>query len=144
MEGIEFLQFAAFLAAQNRDEVARRTAVSRAYYGAFHLAREFLEEVGVRVPANATGHGFILLRLENCGHADAREAGSLLSDIRSERNRADYDLSDRRFERIENVRAVIETASEIQRLLLTFRSEPTRTSIRDGITRYHQQVRYTG
>ena len=144
MQGIEFLEFAAFLAAQNRNESARRSAVSRAYYGAFHLAREFLTELGVDVPANATGHEFVVLRLENCGYSEAYEAGSLLADIRTERNRADYDLASQRIARIETVRVVIERAAEIHRLLLTFRNEPARTSIRDGIVRYHQSVRYPG
>ncbi len=144
IEAIEFLEFAAFLAAQNRNEVARRSAVSRAYYAAFHLARAFLKEVGVDVPANATGHEFIVLRLENCGHPEAYEAGSLLIDLRRERNRADYVLVDRRFESVENVRAAIETASEFQRLLMNVSAEPARTQIRDGIIRYHQAVRYPG
>jgi hypothetical protein len=74
MNGIEFLEFAGFLAAQDRNEAARRT---------------------------------------------------MLADIRSERNRADYDLANRRIERLENVRTVIERASEIHRLVMGFRSEPT-------------------
>jgi uncharacterized protein (UPF0332 family) len=144
MEGTDFLDLAAFLAAQNRNEAARRTAVSRAYYAAFHFARAYLKDLGVAVPANASGHEFIVLRLENCGHAEAYEAGALLSDVRSERNRADYDLTHRSFDKIEGVRAVIERASEVQRLLVSFASEPTKTQIRDGIARYHQLVRYTG
>ena len=69
-----------------------RSAVSRAYYAAFHVARLLLRQCGFVVPRTDQAHSYIWLRLSNCGHPDIVKAGSDLRDLRSERNAADYDL----------------------------------------------------
>jgi uncharacterized protein (UPF0332 family) len=72
-------------------EAEWRSATSRAYYAAFHVARELLLALGFRVPQADRAHGYLWLRLSNAGVADVQKAGSLLNDLRRERNRADYD-----------------------------------------------------
>ena len=49
MEGTDFLQLAIRLSA-GVTEAEWRSAVSRAYYGAFHVARQFVESCGVTLP----------------------------------------------------------------------------------------------
>jgi hypothetical protein len=50
MTGDDFLALAGKLLANspNPSEAVCRTAISRAYYGAFHLGRAFLKELGVK------------------------------------------------------------------------------------------------
>jgi uncharacterized protein (UPF0332 family) len=47
MTGLDFIALAGKLAASpNADGATVRTAVSRAYYGAFHLTKAFLRDLG--------------------------------------------------------------------------------------------------
>ena len=68
-----------------------RSAISRAYYAAFHVGCDLLRTLGFRVPRADRAHAFVWLRLSNSGHPDVNQAGSDLNQFRGERNRADYD-----------------------------------------------------
>ena len=74
-------------------EAAWRTAAHCAYYSAFHVARNLLTQVGFGVPDADRAHGYLWLRLQNSGHPDVVKAGRDLSDSRTIRNHADYDLA---------------------------------------------------
>ena len=63
MKGADFLPLAAHLAAQHT-EPEWRTAVGRAYYVAFHAARELLEGLGFRVPRADRAHAYHLYVVE--------------------------------------------------------------------------------
>jgi uncharacterized protein (UPF0332 family) len=69
-----------------------RTAISRAYYAAFHKARTLLQQGGFRVPDAERAHAYIWLRLSNSTHPDVNDAGGRLSHLRSMRNWAEYDF----------------------------------------------------
>lgn len=73
-------------------EAEWRSAVSRAYYAAFHVAQRLLEQCGFAVPQAERAHGYLWLRLANSGHMDVQQAGNDLSFLRRMRNWADYDL----------------------------------------------------
>lgn len=92
----EFLVVADHLASQP-SEASKRSAISRAYYGVFHLARELIESCGVKVARSAEGHGVVLRCLQNCGMEKLARAGSMLDSLRSIRNKADYDLASTAF-----------------------------------------------
>jgi uncharacterized protein (UPF0332 family) len=70
-------------------EAEWRSAVSRAYYGAFHVARSLLQACGFEVPLADRSHAYLWLRLSNCGHPDLQKAGEALNDLRGRRNEAD-------------------------------------------------------
>src|SRR4051794_10116309 len=74
-------------------EAEWRSAASRAYYAAFHVARELLQGCGFDVPATEQAHAYLWLRLSNANHPDVTDAGSKLQELRAHRNWADYDLS---------------------------------------------------
>ena len=78
---------------RGQSEVEWRSAVSRAYYAAFHVAREFLGDLGFETPRADQAHAYLWRRLGNCGHVPLALAGSRLNQLRGERNRADYDLN---------------------------------------------------
>jgi uncharacterized protein (UPF0332 family) len=87
----QFLDLANDLVTGTR-EAEWRSAVSRAYYATFHVAGNLLRRCGFNVPRAEQAHGYLWLRLSNCGHPDLERAGDSLKDLRTERNRADYDL----------------------------------------------------
>src|SRR4051812_32107702 len=88
----DFLDVADDLAAGLR-EADWRSAVSRAYYAAFHVGRRLLRRCGFVVPEAEQAHGYVWLRLANSGHPDIQLAGNNLATLRRVRNLADYDLA---------------------------------------------------
>jgi uncharacterized protein (UPF0332 family) len=87
----DFLEVADELAAGTR-EAEWRSAVSRAYYAAFHQTRNVLRQFGFSIPVANQAHAYLWLRLANSGQPDLKQAGADLNNLRSMRNRADYDL----------------------------------------------------
>ena len=92
MTGREFLQLADELAA-GTTEAEWRSAVSRAYYAAFHVARDLLTACRFTAPRGDQAHAYLWLRLSNSVDPDLENAGSDLQTLRRNRNRADYDLT---------------------------------------------------
>jgi uncharacterized protein (UPF0332 family) len=78
-------------------EAEHRSAVSRAYYGAFHEALALLHTCGVWLPKTKQVHVKVGYCLRDCGDPDTAKAGRQLDILRSKRKVADYDLDDRRF-----------------------------------------------
>lgn len=139
--GEDFIRLAGKLCVvPDADEAGFRTAVSRAYYGAFHMAKTFLEELGFPVPANQNAHGFVRNQLVNCGHVIAGPAGSLLADLHQSRIRADYELHDSRFEAAEFARLNVERAYDIRRMLHECEGDPMRSDVRSGIAEYQDKL----
>lgn len=110
----ELLSLARTLAA-GTTEVHWRAAISRAYYAAFHQARDFLQSLGFDVPRSDTAHAFLWRRLENSGHKTLQQAGTALVQLRRQRNRADYDVAESVIQRDAN--AAITNASETIRAI---------------------------
>lgn len=115
-----------------------RTALSRAYYAAFHVARELLLDLNFRVPHADRAHGFLWLRISNAGHADVHNAGNRLNALRRERNRADYDAHIRVNQAMS--RTHVQRAEEIIRSLDAASVDPVRTQITDAMKIYERDV----
>ncbi len=137
MTGSEFLTLANALLAEPT-EAAWRSAVSRAYYAAFHTARLLLRDLGFRTPRADQAHAYLWLRLSNCGDPQIQVAGQRLRDLRSERNRADYDIDIP----LSQVAAAVQVriAEQLIQLLDAGRVEPTRTQITDAMRIYERTV----
>lgn len=119
-------------------EAEWRSALSRAYYAAFHVASLLLLDLSFRVPQADRAHGFLWLRLSNAGQADTMKAGSRLRLLRQQRNWADYD--DRRtITRTDAIHSVQE-AEKIIQALDAAAIEPIRTQITDGMKIYERDV----
>jgi hypothetical protein len=143
MTGADFIALAGKLAANaNSDEAAFRSAVSRAYYGAYHIAISLLEELGFPLPANANGHLFAQRTLVGSGHQAGRQAGYLLGDLHADRIKADYKLENRGVgtERFAKLR--VEAAVAIQSALSSCRSEPGRGELRIAVAAYLHKARH--
>src|SRR3954453_19412954 len=74
-------------------EAAWRAAAHCAYYAAFHVAPSLLTQAGFAVPDADRAHGYLWLRLQNSGPPAVAKAGRDLSEARTIRNQADYDLT---------------------------------------------------
>lgn len=92
MTPLEFLSFAGRVATLG--SAGARSAVSRAYYGAFHFARETLGELEVKVARNGTSHAILPQYLQSTNSTTAKDAAILLSHLHYSRNKCDYDLDD--------------------------------------------------
>lgn len=86
-----FMQLAERLA-NEPGEAELRSAVSRAYYAAFHEARLLLARCGVELQAAAEAHTKVAFCLQACQVAEVAEAATILSLARKTRNQADYQL----------------------------------------------------
>ena len=91
----DFLSLAKKLA-PSLEEIERRCAISRAYYSALHWAREHVEKCPpVDFGAERVGsHERVIRRLKAYReNRDAKKAAYILSDLRTKREGADYDLT---------------------------------------------------
>lgn len=137
MIGREFLAVADALAA-GPTEAEWRSAVSRAYYAAFHTAREFLTRLRFRVPAGEQAHAYLWLRLSNTGDPTSDTIGRLLRDLRGRRNIADYDLARPRTQ--PNAADATTDARDLIARMDALTGTPAETAIRDGMRAYEQSV----
>lgn len=85
----EFLGFAEWAHDQTRcdKEIGYRCSISRAYYAAFHVAKEHLQ-----MPDDAN-HEQVIERLKEFGEDFSEELSSRLLDLKKKRKRADYRLN---------------------------------------------------
>lgn len=135
--GDDYIQFAGRLAARrNADEATYRSAVSRAYYGAFHLADALLSSLGFNVPKGASAHGWIPQALISSGCQEAADAGHLLQDLHAERITADYRWEKRATGSQHDAKASVETAHELQALLDVCGREPMQSQFKHGVKSY--------
>jgi uncharacterized protein (UPF0332 family) len=99
--------------AQSSMEAELRSAVSRAYYGAFHEARALLRNCGVGLPKTEQVHVKVAYCLQDCGEANAAQAGQQLELLRDQRKVADYDLDDGRFADRRSAKSEVTRARQI-------------------------------
>ena len=86
--------------AASDDEADLRSAISRAYYAAFHTAMEFCRAVRIPMPyevvrsgkSDTSQHSRVIVALQKNANAHLRDAGLRLASLRTWRNSADYRL----------------------------------------------------
>lgn len=70
-----------------------RSAISRAYYAAFILARNYLRDrSGLTIPRQE-GHKYVIDQFKNAPNPTSKKIGESLKRLRFNRNKADYDDS---------------------------------------------------
>ena len=104
-----------------RGPAGARSAVSRAYYGAFHAASDLLADLEYDCPRNGKAHSLVPQFLQASADVDAQLAGGLLSDLHSERVKADYRIRDAGVETLSYGKAGVETASTVLHHLEAFK-----------------------
>lgn len=132
----ELLDLASTLA-NGTSEVQWRAAISRAYYAAFHQARDFFQSLGFDVPRSDTAHAFFWRRLENSGNKSLRQAGTALVLLRRQRNRADYDVEETVIQR--DAHGAITNSAETIRAINSLGHDDRRAAV-DVIKAYERDV----
>lgn len=81
------------LNAVDDNEVRRRTAVSRAYYAAYHGAKVVAEAAGYRDDGKTSVHAQLGRYFQTSPDRKRKRIASMLKDLRNLRVRADYYLA---------------------------------------------------
>jgi len=124
-----------------KDKVVNyRTAFNRSYYAAYNMAVNLLKKSGVRIPENATGHGQVNIYLGNCGIRDLEETQSKLTNLRGDRNKADYKLKDKTVEKRNNAIKAVSNAELIIKTFDLHSSQERRKKIAEGIKIYNKKI----
>lgn len=147
MNGQAFLGFARELATSDAEE-RRRTSISRAYYAAYHVAIDFVRNCGVVVPKRDV-HIKLQWCLQQIGEGASQKeltkAGSKLGDLRTERNKADYDLDEGSIAKPANVLKAVKKAEQVVDTIASYSvggvSDSMRRQIRDFAQRQGWQLR---
>ncbi|MBI5208125.1 MAG: HEPN domain-containing protein [Candidatus Firestonebacteria bacterium] len=72
------------------EESYYRSAISRAYYGVFGIAKMFVIKSGVSLPPQNT-HQFLINNYKNSSDSVRKKIGKNLDSLRRDRNKADYE-----------------------------------------------------
>jgi hypothetical protein len=137
MKPHEFIDFSSNLAVQPTASPPKsRTVISRAYYGAFHLACELLIRFGKKPTDRHDAHEW----LQRIPCEPARSAGLKLADLLQARKRADYRLADPQTDSQITARQYVLLAREIEALLQSCEAEPHRTAIAAEVKRRQQEL----
>jgi uncharacterized protein (UPF0332 family) len=112
--GSPFIDFASKISQQaSSGAPGWRSAVSRAYYGAYHLARDFL----VRQNWHCTmenEHLWVQRHFANCKLPLAKAVGQALANLHQSRKDADYELANAAAETQNNAIACVMRADAIR------------------------------
>jgi uncharacterized protein (UPF0332 family) len=136
MTGDDFLRFAAdTMLVPRPTEAACRSAISRAYYGVFHLASAFLGDLGFQLGGR---HDAVWKYLQISNHPRAVEVGNRLSSLYTQRRRADYQLEDSKWGEHPHATRWVEQAEAIAKVLAE--CEAIKDGIRQGIATSLQKL----
>jgi hypothetical protein len=88
---VQYLQLAELLN-ESDSEAAKRAAISRAYYAAFCICRNFARDNKELIPTEtADDHGLVIWHFRDSNDRKRQKIGDLLDKMRADRNSADYD-----------------------------------------------------
>lgn len=138
MDGREFLEVAKSLINGNK-EAEYRSAVSRAYYGAYNFAVQLLESWGFHVEKGTGGHGKTRYRFSQCGVSDLKDAASKLADLHSRRIDADY-LKKENVGKQKTASLYVNLGEEIVKTFELCIHDPTKTKVIEGIREYDSSL----
>ena len=139
MDSIDFLNFAKELLKKDKP-INYRTAINRSYYAAYHVAVNLLEKSNVRIPKSGPGHGEVRKYLGNCGIKTLEEAQSKLSNLYSDRIKADYRLANKAVEKKVNALKAILSSENLIKIFDLYNSVEKRKIILEGINSYRQKI----
>lgn len=117
MDAHQYLSFAESLAKSAKDDPTQpnfratcRSAISRAYYALFLLAKEFVDELGIETRRIPNPHATIEQALRNSDVLSLQRIANDLLSLCRHRTSADYEMRNTEVESLPLVQLVIETA----------------------------------
>jgi uncharacterized protein (UPF0332 family) len=139
MTGDEFLTLADAMLheSQARSEAICRTAISRAYYGAFHLSQALLHQPGVAVGKD---HGDIWRCLASSQVVVAKQVATRLAMLHEDRTVADYKLDSPKPKSFDYARDCVNRGLYLQRLIDLCSQEPARSQIKAGVEAHRNSL----
>lgn len=105
-----------------------RTAIGRAYYAALNRAAEVLARWGASCGQGPQKHGLAARYPHASNDPDLMTASTALQDLKTLRNRADYDMNDASVESMHQARVALEFAKDVMDYLADVDSDPVRRS----------------
>lgn len=136
MDAGEFIDFASRLSQMpGGGASAYRSSVSRAYYGAFHLARLLLEQLSCDLPID-NAHLFVYRALYNCKVSEARDVATLLNNLKQSRRDADYELTEPMADTKDNAISCVTRADELRSRLKKLDDPKFHDRIKTGVAEY--------
>lgn len=139
MEGKDFFELAQKLS-QMRSEPALRSAISRAYYAAYHCCLQLLRELGFHFSKDSSAHEKVAVYLNNAAITEIEFAGKELNYLRRRRNHADYDLILKDFQNHIVCQLDLARAQTIIELIEKYSHEPFRTQFKNGLREYYNKI----
>lgn len=135
MNGRDFVALAAVLS-NGTSAAELRTSVSRAYYGAFHVAYDYVYRVcRVNLPLDGACHKRLHQLLESTQVPFLVAIGGNLSSLRDARNKADYKLDLSAPNTAQNASYFLEIANgvvnDVETLLISVADSTAMDAIRD-------------
>ena len=118
-----------------------RSIFNRSYYAAYNVGVNLLEDAGIAIKKNASGHGEVNNYLGNCGITEIKKAQSKLSSLASQRIKADYRLGEKAVEKHANAEKALLTAESIVEALSQFDSNDGKEKIRDAVNAYNEKIK---
>jgi len=109
----EFQYLASRLAEHGTFPSEFRTAISRAYYAAFNLGFNLLNELGLTIPNNYEAHKQVYYHFKNSGDSELIEVATKIDNLRTKRNHADYHLDRHDVEEKQNAKAHVCSADRL-------------------------------
>lgn len=119
-----------------------RSAIGRAYYGAFNVGVETLRGTGFSIGKGAAAHGEVHMCLANSNDTTVSEAGLKLKRLHAQCIRADYQLAATDVENAANARAMVDLAGDIIRTLDAAFTGPGRAQLQATIAQWRRDNGY--
>lgn len=135
----EFISVATQLLA-GEGEGRLRSAVSRAYYGAFHIGKQLLSDCGVIIGIDALAHRNVRWCLANTNEQSVKNLAKVLEHLRKARNDADYELTSTRFVDRSAAKAEVKRAVEVFTVLAAYSADEANDRIGPAIRVYASKI----
>lgn len=141
MKPTQFQYLAERLAEHGAYPAEFRSAISRAYYAAFHLGLSKLRDMGFAIVQNENAHKEVYRHLNNSGDSELIKVASKMDDLRTRRNHADYELDRPDVEKKQNARMLVHQAARLMESMEKRCNSESRSQIIGAIKEWKNRSR---
>jgi len=117
-----------------------RSAISRAYYAAFHFGLDSLKKMGFPIAQNQDSHQAVYRHLNNSRDGELVKAASMMNDLRTRRNHADYELDRTDVEKQKNAKMLVRQSARLIEIIEKRCNSESRPQIIEAIQDWKSRV----